>query len=175
MLRIRDATPADAAAIAEANAAGWRRAYRGLIEDRRLDAISTKVWARDIRGTLEDLDEGWFSLVAELDGRFAGSCFVAGPARDGDLGQEVAELVGIYVDPPLWGRGIGTALLSAAQERAAADGFDEMVLWTLIGNERAESLYEHLGWQRDGSERFDPTAKAPTVRMRKPLGTIGTR
>lgn len=169
MLRIRDATPGDAPPIAKTNAAGWRRAYRGLVDDRRLDGISTKVWARDIKGILEELDVPSFSLVAERDDRFAGSCFVRGPARDGDLGPKVAELVAIYVDPSLWRKGVGTALLAEAQQRAAQSGFEEMSLWTLRGNERAQAFYEHLGWKPDGTTRFDPSSRAPTLRMRRGL------
>src|SRR5262245_43049898 len=169
MLRIRDATPDDAKAIAEANAAGWRLAYRGLVDDKRLDEISTKVWTRDIHGIIEELDEQSFSLVAEDDDRFAGSCFVRAPARDGDLGPEVAELVAIYVDPRLWRRGIGSALIAEARERVARDGFEEISLWTLNGNERAKAFYERLGWSSDGETRFDPSARAPALRMRRRL------
>jgi GNAT superfamily N-acetyltransferase len=169
MLRVRDANPGDARAIAEANAAGWRLAYQGLVDDRRLDGISVKVWTRDIRGVIEDLDEHSFSLVAERDERVAGSCFVKGPARDGDLGAEAAELMAIYVDPPLWRRGIGSALLAEARERAAGDGFTEMALWTLKGNEPALAFYEKLGWQPDGATRFDPSARAPAMRMLRSL------
>jgi GNAT superfamily N-acetyltransferase len=169
MLRVRDATPGDAKAIAETNAAGWRLAYRGLVDDRRLDGISIKVWTRDMQGILEQLDERSFSLVAEHEGRFAGSCFVKGPARDGDLDPGAIELVAIYVDPPLWRRGIGTALVQEATQRAKAGGFTEMSLWTLKGNEPAKAFYERLGWRADGATRFDPSARAPALRMLRPL------
>jgi len=169
MLHVRDANSGDASAIAATNAAGWRLAYKGLVDDRRLDGISIKVWTRDIQGILEDLDERSFSLVAERDGRFAGSCFVKGPARDGDLGSEVTELVAIYVDPPLWRHGVGSALVAEARERAVDDGFSEMSLWTLKGNDAALAFYEKLGWRRDGETRFDPSARAPAVRMLRSL------
>lgn len=170
MLRIRDATPEDAERIAEINAAGWRQAYRGIVDPDRLDAISTSAWAREIRANLGDLAGGSFSLVAEDDEGIAGSCFVVAPSRDGDLGPEVAELAAIYVEPARWRRGVGRALIAAALGRATGNGFREMSLWTLAENDRAFAFYEALGWSRDGSERIHPRAGAATARMRRALG-----
>jgi GNAT superfamily N-acetyltransferase len=166
---IRDARPADAEAIAAINAAGWRAAYAGIIERDRLAALPVGAWAREIRANLEDASGGTFSLVAEIDGEPVGSCFVLGPGRDRDLGPDIAELVAIYVDPPRWRRGIGSALLLAAHERAARAGFAEMSLWTLSANEAARAFYERHGWRPDGSEQFHPLARAPAIRMRRPL------
>jgi GNAT superfamily N-acetyltransferase len=170
MIEVREARPEDAEEIAAVNAAGWRSAYRGIVDADRLAGIPVKAWAREIRWNLERLAEGSFSLVAELDGSFAGSIFVVAPARDGDLGPEVAELVSIYVDPTLWERGVGTALITKACDRAAEQGFSEMSLWTLTQNQRALDFYEHLGWRPDGNEQIHPVARAPALRMRRPLG-----
>jgi GNAT superfamily N-acetyltransferase len=169
LLEIRDAAPGDAEAIAEINAAGWQAAYVGLIERDRLANLPVKAWAREIRANLEELSAGSFSLVAELDGRIAGSCFVIGTARDGDLPDGVAELVAIYVDPPRWGQGIGTALLREALARTARQGKTEISLWTLSGNDAAQAFYERHGFAPDGAEQIHPVARAPALRMRRPL------
>jgi GNAT superfamily N-acetyltransferase len=168
-LEIRDARPADAERIAEINAAGWRTAYMGIIKPERLAAIPVEDWARTIRDNLEDLAEGSFSMVAERGGEIVGSCFVVSPPRDEDLGAELAELVAIYVDPGSWRQGIGTALLEAAQARAASSACSEMSLWTLTENTPAQEFYERHGWRRDGAGQFHPDAKAPAIRMRRPL------
>jgi GNAT superfamily N-acetyltransferase len=169
VLEIRDARPADAERIAEINADGWRAAYVGMIDDDRLASIDVREWARTVRGNLEDLAERSFSLVAERDGEIAGSCFVVSPPRDQDLGPEFAELVAIYVDPNDWREGIGTALLDAAQARAASSGCTQMSLWTLTRNAPAQAFYERHGWRPDGSEEVHPIAKAPAIRMRRAL------
>jgi GNAT superfamily N-acetyltransferase len=169
VVEIRDATAGDAEAIAETNAAAWRTAYRGLIEQDRLDGIPVKAWARDIARNLAEIGPGSFSLVAVQEGRVAGSCFVLAPARDGDLGPEVIELVAIYVDPLQWGRGIGRALVEEAVERAEREGFGEMSLWTLRDNTAARNFYQRLGWRPDGREQIHPAARAPAVRMRREL------
>ena len=166
---IRDARPGDAERIAEINAEGWRTAYVGMIEAERLAAIDLDEWARTIRGNLEGLSEGSFSLVALAGGEIAGSCYAVSPPRDDDLGPEVMELVAIYVDPRSWRQGIGSALLSAAQDRAADTGRTEMSLWTLTENRPAQAFYERHGWSPDGAEEIHPVAKAPAIRMRRPL------
>jgi GNAT superfamily N-acetyltransferase len=168
-LEIRDAKPADAERIAEINADGWRAAYVGMIDDDRLASIDVEEWASTIRGNLEELAEGSFSMVAEREGEIAGSCYVVSPPRDEDLGSEFAELVAIYVDPRNWREGVGTALLEAAQARAARSGRTEMSLWTLTKNAPAQAFYERHGWRPDGSEEIHPVAKVPAIRMRCPL------
>lgn len=128
-----------------------------------------KAWAREIRANLEQLSPSSFSLVAELDRVIAGSCFVTGTARDGDLPDDVAELVAIYVDPSRWRQGIGTALLHEALGRCASEGKTEVSLWTLSGNHAAQAFYERHGFRRDGTEQVHPIARAPALRMRRPV------
>ncbi len=169
MLRVRDARPEDAGAIAAINAACWRAAYRGIIEPDRLAGIPVKAWAREIAGNLGSLSPGSFSLVAEVDDEIAGSCFVTVPARDGDLGPEVGELVAIYVDPPRWRSGIGSALLAESFPRAAGAGLAGLALWTLKENLPARAFYERHGFSPDGREQIHPVGRAPAIRMRRPL------
>jgi ribosomal protein S18 acetylase RimI-like enzyme len=169
LIAVRDAVPDDADAIAEINAAGWRTAYVGLIDRDRLANLPVKVWSREIRANLEELSSGSFSIVAELDGRIAGSCFVTGRARDGDLPDDVAELIAIYVDPSHWRQGVGSALMREAFERCSRQGKAEISLWTLSGNRAAQAFYERHGFEGDGNEQIHPLARAPAIRMRRPL------
>lgn len=169
MIEIRDAVPADAERIAEIIARAWRTAYRGIIENDRLAGLPVKAWEREIRANLERLEGGSFGIVAERDGEVAGSCYVVIPARDGDLGPDVAELVAIYVDPAHWRQGIGRALVAEALERASRAGALEVSLWTLCESQPAQSFYKQLGWRPDGSKQLHPVARAPTLRMRRPL------
>lgn len=65
----------------------------------------------------------------------------------------VGELVGLYVDPERWCRGIGYLLLSEAQARLGMRGFGRAVLWVLAGNIRAERFYARHGWRPEGAMR----------------------
>lgn len=112
-------------------------------------------------------DEVW---VAELDGRVAG--FLAGSLGDGDGGDgdgeggdggeggEGGEITWMYVDPALYRRGVGRALIEHFLARASGP----VELEVLEGNE-ARRFYEAVGfaWESTttgklaGNESFTAT------------------
>ena len=86
-------------------------------------------------------------IVAELDGRIAGfAAVVAG------------ELDGLFVEPELWGRGIGRALADEAVHRARRRGY---TLW-VIASPSARGFYERCGFSVEGEAE---TRFGPAVRM----------
>lgn len=74
-------------------------------------------------------------IVAELDGQIVGFAAVVG-----------GELDGLFVEPDLWGRGIGRALADAATHEARRRGLTLKV----IANPRARRFYEHCGFKAEG-------------------------
>jgi GNAT superfamily N-acetyltransferase len=167
-VRIRDATPDDTDAIVSVTATGWRTAYRGIVAPERLADLPVARWRHEVHvGLLRPVEDA-FSYVAEIDGEFAGYCFVAAPSREPDLGPDMAELVAIYVEPDHWRQGAGEALMSAAMERLADLPYMEVVLWTFKENAPAIAFYERLGWRRDGAEQVHPRSQAVAVRFRHP-------
>jgi len=85
-------------------------------------------------------------IVAELDGEVAGFAAVVG-----------GELDGLFVEPDLWGRGIGRRLVDAATHEARKRG----LALTLIANPRARRFYEHCGFSLEAEvqTRFGPALK----------------
>jgi ribosomal protein S18 acetylase RimI-like enzyme len=167
-VRVRDAIPDDTDAIVAVTATGWRTAYRDIVAPERLADLPVARWRHEIQvGLLRPVDDA-FSYVAEIDGEFAGYCFVAAPSREPDLGRKVAELVAIYVQPDRWRQGAGEALMNAAMERLAGLPYDEVVLWTFKENVPAIAFYERHGWGRDGAEKVHPRAQAVAIRFRHP-------
>lgn len=80
-------------------------------------------------------------LVAEVDDEIAG--FAAWlPVGDG-----VAELDGLFVDPALWRRGIGRRLIRALRT-AVRD--EDMDLIFVVANPGAEAFYRHCDFVRTG-------------------------
>jgi len=171
-VRVRRATPDDTDAIVAVTAAGWRTAYRGIVALDRLAELPLDRWHHEVHVGLRRPVEDAFSLVAEIDGRFAGYCFVAAPSRERELGPTVAELVAIYVEPERWGQGAGSALLGAAMDRLAELPYDEVFLWTFKENEQAIRFYERHGWRRDGDEKVHPRSQAVAVRLRRRTVTM---
>ena len=55
----------------------------------------------------------------------------------------------LYVSSENRGQGAGRALMQAAAQLAREHGVARLVLMTQVSNERAQGLYESLGWQRN--------------------------
>lgn len=88
-------------------------------------------------------------IVAELGGEIAGFAAVVG-----------GELDGLFVEPDLWGGGIGRALVDAATHEARHRGLS----LTVIANPRAKGFYESCGFTLEGEEQ---TRFGPGLRMSK--------
>jgi GNAT superfamily N-acetyltransferase len=143
---IRDAAPGDGRAFEVVRVAGWRTAYRGIMDDELLDALAVEDDRVEQREAwIADPPPGEVFLVAELDGAVVGGAILV-PCRDFDL-HDAAELAALYVDPDRRYAGIGSALLQA--------GFDRMpqplqVLWVLEKNAAGRRFYERHGFWADG-------------------------
>ena len=170
MVRVREATPEDTEAIVEVNTAGWRQGYRDIVGPDKLAELPIDRWRHEIGVGLRRPVGDAFTYVAEIDGRFAGYCYVAAPARDSDLGPAAAELVAMYVDPDHWREGAGAALMAAALEHLSGLPYEVAILWTFKENRRAIGFYEGHGWSVDGAEKIHAMSGVPAIRMRRPLG-----
>ena len=86
-------------------------------------------------------------FVAELDGRAVG--FSAILTEDGHL-----ELDGLFVEPGMWRRGIGAALVEVTVHEARRQGMAVMV----VANPAAREFYERCGFTLEGEAdtRFGP-------------------
>ncbi|MFI6927522.1 GNAT family N-acetyltransferase [Nonomuraea spiralis] len=171
-MRIRQATSADAGAIAEVHVRSWQAAYRGLVPQDHLDGMNAAArrpaWERWLARTAWPR-EG--TLVAEADGQVVGFTGLL-PARDEDEdGASVAEVATIYLVPESWGQGIGRALMDAAVAALTRAGYRQAVLWVLDANVRARRFYEAAGWHDDGVVKDDDSRGfvLTEVRYRYPL------
>ncbi|MBS1880017.1 MAG: GNAT family N-acetyltransferase [Actinobacteria bacterium] len=168
MPTLRDATPADALAIAGVQVRAWQAAYRGLIDDEFLDGLLPEDRANRYRLGDEDPMTAR-TVLAEAGGEVLGFARF-GLCRDDDA-RTAGEIYALYVDPSRWRTGTGRLLLDDATDRFRADGFEVAVLWVLRGNEAAERFYESAGWRRDGAEREEQPygVVSNVLRMRRSL------
>lgn len=124
--------------------------------------------------------EAW---VAELDGNVVGHVAIQSVADD-ELGQMWAAGHGapieklrcisvLYADLRLFRRGIGSALLARATQRALADG-GAPVLDVVSEHLNAVSLYLSRGWQEVGRFRPEwlPSSEEPVRAMILPRSQI---
>jgi GNAT superfamily N-acetyltransferase len=101
----------------------------------------------------------WFEpcgacFVSELDGNVVGFVFVAVDEDEGWVVPGHAVIEDIFVLPAHQGRGIGKALMAAAESHLLATGVSDCCLACLelcIGN---HSFYESLGWSVRASRAF---------------------
>ena len=88
-------------------------------------------------------------IVAEIGGEIAGFAAVVG-----------GELDGLFVEPDLWGHGIGRTLVDAATNEARRRG----LALSVAANPRARRFYESCGFTLEGEEQ---TRFGPGLRMTK--------
>lgn len=151
-MRLRPATVADAAEIAEVHVRAWQTAFRGIVAADRLNAMRVERGVDRFRQKLAPAEPtGQRFVVAESGDTVLG--FVGfGTTRDEDVDSaRVGEVHGLYVHPAHWRRGVGRRLLHAAVEGQAADGFETATLWTLADSEASRAFYEAQGWRTDGT------------------------
>ncbi|MFF8473849.1 GNAT family N-acetyltransferase [Streptomyces sp. NPDC015414] len=168
-LSIRPMTLDDCDRVSEIRVRGWRDAYRGLMPQPYLDALSVPRDAERRRTWFTRGDGAVANLVAERDGEVVGWA-AYGPYRDGEVRTGDAELYAIYLDRDHLGTGVGRSLLAEAVERCA--GHPRMFLWVLRENTRARRFYERAGFRWDGAEEpFEAGGElVPEVRYARVLG-----
>jgi GNAT superfamily N-acetyltransferase len=169
-MRIREAVPSDARAIAEIHVRAWQAAYRGQLPDEYLDRLSVDDRLAQHEWSLRNPRETWRLWVTDDDGHVTGFA-VSGPSEDADADERTGEVYAIYLEPDRVGTGLGRRLFGHAVEDLRTRGFRSATLWVLETNDRARRFYEAAGWKPDGttsSERID-CSMLPTVRYRADL------
>ncbi|HSQ36883.1 MAG TPA: GNAT family N-acetyltransferase [Acidimicrobiia bacterium] len=164
-VRLRDALPGDAPAMAGLNVRAWRAFFPGLVPQALLDGIEVEPRVHWWEGNLPSAlpVRTW---VAERGGRVIGLTHV-GPTRDPDV-PEAAELYAMYVEPAVVGTGVGRSLMAAALEYFRSGPWPEAILWTLPGDHRAARFYRAWGWEPEGVAKtgHSPLGDIESVRYR---------
>lgn len=143
---VREATRADAAAIARLHLDNWRIAYRGIVPDDLLDAITEEPRRQHWDRVLAEPGDTEFVYVAEDNSGGLLGIASGGPEVSGDPHYR-GEVYVLHVRPEAQGQGIGRALMRAVAERLAADGITTLLIWMLRENHPARRFYEALGGQ----------------------------
>lgn len=156
MVELRDATPADAHAIADVLVRSWRVAYRGLLPDDVLAGLSVSDRERFWSDFLTVRPPRTSATVATMGGGVVGFAATGPPLVPADRADTtLGDLYALYLAPDVWRRGIGTRLHAAALDRLRSRGFTHAGLWTLDTNERALRFYRRNGWTDTGRSRLD--------------------
>ncbi|MEU7315414.1 GNAT family N-acetyltransferase [Streptomyces sp. NPDC007083] len=179
-MHVREMTEDDVEAVAEVRVRAWQSAYRGLVPQPYLDAMSPAAETARRRRFFA-AGRGVVRNLVAADGAGGGQVTgwaAAGPRRtQGDTPRPGppggdGELYALYVHPDHIGTGVGRLLMAAVLEDAAARGCPRMFLWVLEGNARARRFYERAGFAADGlTSAFEVGgAEVPEVRYLTVLG-----
>lgn len=141
-MTIREATPADAAAIAAVQVRSWEATYADMLPqehiDRRTVGLRTAQWTERLRDGADDI-----FVACDPSGTIAG--FTSG----GHSGEPVegfdAEIGTLYLLPEAQRRGIGKQLLRALSAALQKKGFKAAWVRVLSDNAPARRFYENCG------------------------------
>ena len=167
---IRPASIDDADAVGEVHVRAWQSAYRGVMPDGYLDGLQAQDHATRWREHLIAPSSDVHLLVVVDDHRVVGFASL-GPEHGSGAPSGIGQLYAINLDPEVWGRGIGRALLNVATDRLRGLGYLEAVLWVVPDNQRARRLYESEGWSDDDVRCDDEVfgVVVPQMRYRRLL------
>ncbi|RZI80463.1 MAG: GNAT family N-acetyltransferase, partial [Rubrivivax sp.] len=144
--QVRPAIPRDAMAIADIYASAVQAAYKGLVPDEQLGALSASKRQGFWREAIE-MGEPQIQVVAEGE-QVVG--FVGyDRSRDKGTPSTMGEIWLIYVAPTHWSTGAGLALWDAARDGLEDEGCTDVTLWLPIRNERAVAFHEMAGFKRE--------------------------
>ncbi|WP_232703049.1 GNAT family N-acetyltransferase [Halobacterium wangiae] len=139
-MQVREATPADAEAVARVADAAWHDAHAGIVGEDAVEAFLAEYYDPDaLRERYRDAESVTF--VAEDTERVVG--YASGvPADDGyTLGS-------LYVHPDRQGAGIGSRLLARVEDAARQADYDAVDLVVMAGNDDSIGFYESKGYER---------------------------
>lgn len=173
---VRKATRADIPALEALIVASAERLGEEFYEPAALEMAIRHVFGVDT----DLVDDGTY-LVAEIDGAIAGC---GGWSRFGTLfggdrfadrsnamlvpGEDAARIRAMFIDPGFARRGVGSAIMTAAEDAARAAGFDRLALMATLSG---VDFYRAHGFVAEPGITVDAGGVAvPFVPMNKALG-----
>ena len=151
-LEIHDVESDQIRGLAEVQVRSWQAAYRGIIPDTHLDALSIDESERRWRTSIAQPSRS-HTIVAEFLGAVVGFASF-GPCRDPDMGEGgMGELYAIYVDPRRFGQSVGSALMAHTLGRLSRQRYEGAILWVLERNAHARRFYERWQWAIEGRKK----------------------
>ena len=160
--RCRAADPADAARghrVGRRRSTSRRRATTRRSTRPSTGSPSAMPSSPGSRAELEAAEEEDLHIVAVVDGAVVGQLDAIGGRRrsPGSMRvQRASASIGIAVLDGWRGRGIGTALMAAAEDWARGRGLDVLELDVATPNEGGRRLYERLGYIRVAESMVKP-------------------
>lgn len=148
---VRDATAADASAIADLQTACWKKDYPWPDEVFAAIAASDPEmqWARAV---IAPPGPGYRLLVATHGPDVVGFAALA-PSQDADTGHDELEIVAWEVHPDHRGHGHGSRLLAALADHARSISASALSIWIGHDDESRRFVLREAGFEPDSAHR----------------------
>ncbi|WP_265311311.1 GNAT family N-acetyltransferase [Verminephrobacter eiseniae] len=146
LIKLRPATPADAAGVAALHAESWRQTYRGVLTDeyldQRLDADRLNDWQR----RLNEPPAGQYVVVLETDDAGRPDDLMGFACAYGAYDVQAGTLLeNLHAHPEKKQRGTGRLLLGQIARWSLQHYPDNALhLWVVAPNQSAISFYRHM-------------------------------
>jgi GNAT superfamily N-acetyltransferase len=161
---VRPARPDDAAEIARIQLATWRTAYRRMFPAHVLANLDEAYLARGWQEAITAPPSAKHRVLIAVEQSESSSWTVgfaaAGPAdeqalapEEPPLGDDVAAITDLLVEPRWGRRGHGSRLLAATVDLWREDGFSSAVAWAYDADKVMQAFLASTGWEPDGAGR----------------------
>jgi RimJ/RimL family protein N-acetyltransferase len=129
-------------AIGNIYAQSWKYAYKGIVPQDYLDSLDSARWAPVLSRRSHD------AFVLVENGRYIGTASICAARDEAMAGW--GEIISIYMHPCAMGEGLAAPLFKAVMDALAERGFQDIYLWVLEENTRAQKFYEKNGFIKNG-------------------------
>jgi GNAT superfamily N-acetyltransferase len=174
---VRPARPGDAEEIARIQLSTWRTAYRRMFPPHVLANLDEAYLARGWREAISEPPSTRHRVLIAVEQGDSSSWTVgfaaSGPAdeqalapEEPELGDDVAAITDLLVEPRWGRRGHGSRLLAAVSDIARSGGAARLQVWLLEGDRASSGFYESAGWGPDGWARTLDTGSGPLREIR---------
>src|SRR4051794_26001302 len=161
---VRPARPGDADEIARIQLTTWRTSYRRLFPAHVLanldEAYLSRGWQEAITAPPSPRHRVLIAIEQGESTSWAVGFAAAGPAdehalapEEQPLGEDVAAITDLLVEPRWGRRGHGSRLLAASVDRWRTDGFTAAVAWAFDADKAMQAFLASTGWEPDGATR----------------------
>lgn len=161
---VRAARPEDAAEIARIQLSTWRSAYRRMFPPHVLANLDEAYLTRGWSEAIESAPSPRHRVLIAIEQSEATTSVVgfaaAGPAdeqalapEEPPLGDDVAAITDLLIEPRWGRRGHGSRLLAAVVDLWRSDGFDRAVAWAYEQDKAMRKFLASAGWEPDGAGR----------------------
>ena len=132
----------DVESVAYIRVNGWKKAYKGIIDDKHLDSLNVDEQKRKFE---KNVGNDNFIVAIEHE-KVVGFCrFTYDNSFSDNIDYVDCELNAIYVHPDFKGRGIGSKMFKYVIEKFNNLGKKTMILWCLKDNKNSIEFYKHMG------------------------------